>query len=131
MTSPLEDGATCAAPPLVTTYFLPRACDRALAAAVFDAADVRPSRSTCEAAVAALADVFSPRVRLCVRVLAAAVFDALPVLDEFRTWEAALAAFGPVILLLICIFTLISLKGVAGEPATPFGQARTRKHHAS
>lgn len=39
------------------TYFL--RCESALAAAVFDAAEVRPSRKTCDAAVAARAEVRS------------------------------------------------------------------------
>ena len=43
----------------VETYFLPFACDKALPAAVFDAALVRPSRSTLDAAVAARAEVVS------------------------------------------------------------------------
>lgn len=87
-------------PPQLLTYFyfLPR-CDNALPAAVFDAAEVRPSRNTFDAAVAARADVVSPRVRLCVKVLAAAVRDAFPMPLELRTCAAARAAFGPVILL--------------------------------
>ena len=43
----------------VRNYFLPLACDKALPAADLDAALVRPSRSTLEAAVATRADVCS------------------------------------------------------------------------
>lgn len=74
-------------------------CANALAAAVFDAAPVLPSRSTFEAAVAAFAEVDSAELRTWVSVLPAAVLDASPVFDDARTLAAAVAAFDPVVLL--------------------------------
>ena len=59
--------------------FYLRRWERALPAADLDAADVRPSRSTLDAAVAADLDVDSMGLRVCVSALAAAVFDARPV----------------------------------------------------
>ena len=75
-------------------YFL--RCESALAAAFLRSADVRPSRNTCDAAVAARAEVRSLLVRLWVNALAAAVRDLLPLLLEATTFAAALAALGPV-----------------------------------
>lgn len=66
---------------------------------------MRPSRSTLDAAVAAPAEVDSPRVRLCVRALPAAVREAFPVLVELSTFAAARAARGLVILLFMCFVT--------------------------
>jgi hypothetical protein len=76
----------------------PRVCDKALPAAVFDAAEVRPSRRTFDAAVAARGDVDSVRVLLCVNVLPAAARELRPVLSEASTLDAARAARGLVIL---------------------------------
>lgn len=75
-------------------YFL--RWDRALPAADFDAAEVRPSRRTFDAAVAARAEVRSLLVRLCVRALPAAVRELFPVFFEASTFAAAAAALGPV-----------------------------------
>jgi len=66
-----------------------------LAAAVFAAALVRPSRNTLEAALAAAADVRSTGALLCVRALPAAVLTALLV-EVCKTLDAALAARDPV-----------------------------------
>jgi hypothetical protein len=75
--------------------FLARAWASVLAAAVFAAALVLPSRRTFEAALAAAGDVTSSGVLVCASALAAASFTAL--LDELRSaFEAALAAFFPV-----------------------------------
>lgn len=65
-----SSGSTCAsleASLPVAAYFfppLPPACDNALPAADLEALDVRPSRSTWDAALAALGDVDSPALRL-------------------------------------------------------------------
>lgn len=66
-------------------------CDRAEPAALFEAALVRPSRITCEAAVAALADV-TLLFPVWARVLPAAVFEACPVAVLDKTLLALLAA---------------------------------------
>jgi len=87
-------------PHRVTLYFFER-CDKVLPAADFDAADVRPSRNTFDAADAAVREVDSFGLCACVNALAAAVFDALPVLEELNTFAAALAALGPVVLVAI------------------------------
>lgn len=58
-------------------------CERALPAADFAAALVRPSRSTLEAAVATAADVTSVDFD-CVRALPAADFEAAPALGFLR-----------------------------------------------
>jgi hypothetical protein len=75
-------------------YFL--RCESALPAADFDAAEVRPSRSTWDAAVAARAEVRSLFVRLCVSALPAAMREFCPVLLDANTFAAARAALGPV-----------------------------------
>ena len=67
-----------------------------LAAALFEAFPLRPSRKTFEAALAALAEVVSPGALLCVRALPAAVLEALLVDLLLKTFEAAFAAFEPV-----------------------------------
>jgi len=78
--------------------FDPFACDNALPAADLEVAEVRPSRNTFDAAVAAFGDVVSRPLLLCVNALPAAVLDALPVFDELRVFDAAVAAFGSVFL---------------------------------
>lgn len=89
----------------MTYYFFVR-CDRALPAADFDAAEVRPSRKTLEAALPAAREVDSLGLWACVKALAAAVFDALPVLEEFSTFAAAVAALEPVVLFAMFAFYL-------------------------
>lgn len=91
-------------PPLSWFAYLPR-CESALPAADFDAAEVRPSRSTFDAADAARADVRSLFVRLWVNVLPAAVRELRPVLLDASTFAAAFAAFGPVVLDIV-VFSL-------------------------
>jgi hypothetical protein len=81
------------------------ACDSALPAADFDVDEVRPSRKTLDAAVAAFFDVVSVLDLLCVNVLPAAIFDAFPVSGERNVLEAALAAAGPVFLLVAITFS--------------------------
>ena len=76
-------------------------CDRALPAADFDAALVRPSRSTLEAAVAACADVCSWGAPFCVSALPAALLEALPVDWLDSTLEAAEAVAGRVVVVAI------------------------------
>jgi hypothetical protein len=78
-----------------------RAWAKALPAADFDAAEVRPSLSTLEAAVAARADVVSFLAFDWVKALPAAAFDAFPVEEELSALAAAFAALGPVCLLAI------------------------------
>ena len=75
-------------------YFFLLACANALAAAVFDAVLLRPSRNTCEAALAALEEVVSRGALLWVKALPAAVLAALPDEGLSNTLAAALAAFG-------------------------------------
>lgn len=87
------------------TYFL--RCESALPAADFDAAEVRPSRRTLDAALATARDVDSRGLCACVKALAATLFDALPVLDEFNTFAAALAALGPVVFVAIVVFPYV------------------------
>lgn len=70
-------------------------CARVLAAAVFAALLVRPSRKTCEAALAAAADVRSTGALLWVSALPATVLTALLV-EVCKTLDAALAARDPV-----------------------------------
>lgn len=98
------EATTTVAPPGYITYFL--RCESALPAADFDAAEVRPSRRTLDAALAAAREVDSRGLCACVKALAAAVFEALPVLDELSTFAAALAALGPVVLVVILLFFL-------------------------
>lgn len=100
-------------------YFL--RCESALPAADFDAAEVRPSRNTCDAALAAARDVDSRGLWACVKALAAAVFDALPVLEEFNTFAAAVAALEPVVLFAMSVF--LSVKGVGRAFALPTDSA--------
>lgn len=110
---------------------MPRACESALPAAVFDAAEVRPSRRTLDAALAAAREVDSRGLCACVKALAAAVFDALPVLDEFNTFAAALAALGPVVFVAIVVFPYVGRVGGDGMPPPGLHQQRTKKLHAS
>jgi hypothetical protein len=68
-------------------------CERALPAADFDAALVRPSRSVLDAALPALAEVDFPGALTWDSALPAAVFDAAPVdllPKVFEAWDAAL-----------------------------------------
>jgi hypothetical protein len=76
-------------------FFLP-ACDSALAAADLEAALVRPSRITDEAAVAALDDVVLAGAAVCESALAAAVFDRAPVEPLCIVRDALDAALLPV-----------------------------------
>lgn len=63
-------------------------CESAEPAALFEAALVRPSRSTCEALDAALDDVTFLGAATCERALPAAVFEFLPVEPFERTCDA-------------------------------------------
>lgn len=69
---------------------------RALAAADLDAADVRPSVRTLDAALAAAADVVLLGAPTWARALAAAVFELAPVADELSVFDALDAALAPV-----------------------------------
>jgi hypothetical protein len=77
-------------------FFFP-ACANALAAADFEAALVRPSRSTEDAAVAAFEDVVFAGAPVWERALAAAVLEREPVDALLRVCEALVAAFVPVV----------------------------------
>ena len=72
-------------------YFFLLACANALAAAVFDVLLLRPSRNTCEAALADLEEVVSPGALLWVNALPAAVLAALPDEGLSNTLAAPLA----------------------------------------
>lgn len=109
-------------------YFL--RCESALAAADLDAADVRPSRKTCDAAEAACAEVRSLFVRLWVKALPAAMRELRPALSEASTFAAARAAFGPVDFD-IAIFPYRVERGGDGMPPPDLHQQRTKKLHAS
>jgi hypothetical protein len=65
-----------------------------------DAALVRPSRSTFDAAVAAFVDVTFGGLT-CASELPAALFDDFPVEVLDNTFDAFLAAFGPVVFVAI------------------------------
>lgn len=75
-----------------------RTCASALAAALFVAFDVRPSRSAFDAAFAADGDVFFRGAFVCESALPAAFFEPLPVERLRSVDEAFLAAFRPVVL---------------------------------
>src|SRR5688572_10888197 len=60
-------------------FFLFRACVNALPAADFDAFEVRPSRSTCDALVAAAAEVCFFGALVCASALPAADLELAPV----------------------------------------------------
>lgn len=83
--------------------FLLERCESADAAADFDAALVLPSRSTCDAAVAAPADVVFGGALTCDRALPAADFEPAPVEPLRRTLDALVAAFAPVTLVVISV----------------------------
>ena len=70
---------------------------RALAAADFEASDVRPSRMVFEAASAASADVLRSGCPACDSALAAALFDAALVFGSLKVFDAALAALSLVV----------------------------------
>lgn len=74
-------------------------CDNADPAALFDAALVRPSRSTFDALDAAPDEVTLLGAATCESALPAAVFEFLPVEPFAKTCDALWAAFGPVTLL--------------------------------
>ena len=69
-----------------------RACVNALPAADFDAFAVRPSRNTCDALVAAAADVCYSGALACASALPAADLDLLPVDLLESVFDALLAA---------------------------------------
>lgn len=79
-------------------------------AADFEAALVRPSRSTWEAAVTARADVCSLGAAFWVNALPAAVFEAAPVDPLDRTFDADDAAFEPVVLVAILVSSRLFIK---------------------
>ncbi len=84
-------------PPKDYFFLTPCRCDNAEPAALLDAALVRPSCNTFEAAVAAFAEV---TFEVCDwdNALPAAVFEFLPVEALSRTFDALWAAFAPVVL---------------------------------
>ena len=65
---------------------------KALAAADFESAAVRPSRNTSDAAVATAADVCLRGLPACASALPAADFDLLPVDGLDNVFEALVAA---------------------------------------
>jgi hypothetical protein len=69
-----------------------RAWVNALPAADFESFDVRPSRSTCDAFVAAGAEVCFFGARVCARALPAADLELLPVDLLESVFDALLAA---------------------------------------
>ncbi|MBI3728241.1 MAG: hypothetical protein HY254_07895 [Burkholderiales bacterium] len=79
-------------------HFLFFACANALPAADFDCVLVRPSRNTCEAALAAEGEVCFFGALVCDKALAAAVFEFAPVALLCRVLEADVAALVPVVL---------------------------------
>lgn len=74
------------------------ACESALPAADLDAAPVRPSRITLEAALAAFGDVVFLGALVCERALPAAVRDFALVDPLASVFEALDAALMPVVL---------------------------------
>ena len=102
----------CSEVSMVSSYFfLVRfsRCERALAAAVFDALLVRPSVRTLEAADAAGAEVVFFGAAVWLSALAAAVFDFVgDVALLVRVLDALLAAFGLVTLVAIVLFSNLS-----------------------
>jgi hypothetical protein len=73
-------------------FFLVRACVSALPAADFEAFAVRPSRSTCDALVAAAAEVCFFGALACASALPAADFEFAPVDLLDSVFEALFAA---------------------------------------
>jgi len=78
-------------------FFLP-ACESALPAADFEAALVRPSRITLEAALAAFDEVVFLGASVCESALPAAAFDLEPVEPLCSVFDALDAAFAPVVM---------------------------------
>lgn len=75
-------------------FFLGRAWDSALPAADFELALVRPSRSTLDAALAAVEEVTFLGALVCESALPPAVLEVLLVLLLAIVFDAADAAFG-------------------------------------
>lgn len=93
-------------------------CAKALADAVFESLLVRPSRSTFEAAVAAVAEVTFLGAFVCDNALPAAVLDFGAVLAFVRVFDALEAAFEPVTFVFVINISLQN-----------FTHARTIPHH--
>lgn len=104
--------------PLLGAYFFDGRCASALAAADFDAALVRPSPSTLDAAVAAFAEVVFFGAPVCERALPPAFLDAEPVDPLLSVFDAADAALLPVVFPL-AIGNLPSEGDVQPEPQEP------------
>lgn len=99
-------------------FFFEGRCESALAAADFDAALVRPSPSTFDAALPALAEVLFFDAPVCESALPAAFLEAAPV-DPLRSvFDAADAALLPVVFPL-AIATLSSEGDVQPQTPTP------------
>jgi hypothetical protein len=86
-------------------FFPPFACERALPAALLEAALVRPSRRTEEAALADFDEVVFFGALVWDSALPAAVFERLPVAPLCSVLEALDAALDPVVFPLAMIIS--------------------------